>query len=533
MEDLERNEDYDGHETPVTSENSSGRSDYGRANQGQMLAGKKRRRSLLTSSVNGNDGGGGGTGEDDAMSSSSSDRPQSTSDSREEGLSSNNSSEENEHNFPIAHLRSSSKKKLSKSASTSTKSATTTSSSSNSLREGEFADPIGCFFDGGAAEETAKKSSRLGGMLSGRGAASDFTSEDVSSSDSAGKQHHSSDSKGCSDDKESSTASEKPSYFKQGSSREEISIGSDFNFGQPGSQLDAPSASKESDNRRFSCNTSSCSDIDAIIRRAQNAGKSSASSSSSDDFADQTCKSTNGIGNCLFDRTRAGIHEHRGFIDRKTAAHQSSENDSGSSNRSAVSSKGGSKDTSLGGSFSTSILDGIASVDNIGDGALSSSCSGGDNLNKLSESGGSSSDSDNVSTKESQDKESQRFEPMESDVAAASFPQVPLPQVSVTPTLTTPGNAPQLGTILNQAFLVPPARPRQVLPIYLDFFLMKRIEATLIKSQESHQRLRDWDAMMGLGSSHSITMTRSARSRKKLHNFTKKWLKKIGDGGIT
>lgn len=533
MDDSESYEDSERLEAPVTLENGSGRSASGRQNQNQTLAGIKRRRSLLTTSSDGSGVRGGGTGEDDTMSNSSSDRPQSTSDSREEGLSSNNSSEENERNLPIARLRSSSKKKDAKSASTSTKSATTTSSSSNSIPEGEFADPIGRFFDSGAAESTARKSSRLGGGFSGRGATSDLTSDDVSSSESAGKQHCSSDSdKHCSNDKELSTTLEKPSDLKLGTSRKEFAISSDFNFDKLSSRLDAPSESKESSDRRLSCNVSSGSDIDAIIRRAQNAGKSSASSSSSDDFSGQISKPSYGISNFLVDGTKTGIHEHKGLIGRRARTCQSSENESGSSNRSAVSSRGGSKDESMGGSFSTSNLDGIASVDNIGEGALSSSCSGGDNLNKLSD-GGSSSDSDVVSIRENQVEKTQSVERMETGAVAASFLQDPLPQVSVTSSSMIPGNSAQLGSMSNQAFFVPPARPHQVLPVHLDYFLMKRKEAILLKSQESHQRLREWDAMMGLGSSHSITMTRSARSRKKLLNFTKKCLKKLTDTGIT
>lgn len=527
---------------------------------------RKRRRSLP---------GGGDSIDDDVSSSSGSDRPQSTSDSREEGSSSNNSGEENEGKLPMDHYLSSTRKKYHYFYSTSSKSATT--SSRGSISQGAESS------SGSKKDESSMTECHAEGSFP-RGTTSDFTSKDSSSSDSGSKQqehvyhtaqeqqhqlhHHggtasTSRAEGSSNDDETSRIkSSGPSVILMGRRKgdffsEELSFSSDVtNLGQSQHQSQHDSSGHSSQRRptntgrteRRSSNNTSNSDIDAIIQRAQCAWKSSESSSFSDEMINKD-ESRASFSNGSTGKETPGIRQHKGLVNYISRKRDYKECRSSCSS-SAISSKGGSNDES-GGSLNTSCLDGITSEGNVGDGGLSSSyCSGGDNGYKDSESSGSSSDSDALSSKKSQVETSVNIEPSKKvhfhHITRDHLPQGTISEPpSRTPSTTTPTSSsttplePQSSSsttpvppqyVLNPViFTPPPLKQHHALPVYLDYCLMKRMEAALTNSQESQKQLNEWDTMMGLKSSHSYTMTRSTRSRKKLHNLTKKWLKKLGD----
>ena len=52
-------------------------------------------------------------------------------------------------------------------------------------------------------------------------------------------------------------------------------------------------------------------------------------------------------------------------------------------------------------------------------------------------------------------------------------------------------------------------------------------DGTMEQSQDSQQKIHDWDRKMGLKRSHSKTMRLSSRSRKQLRKFTQKDIKYI------
>ncbi|KAL7469745.1 hypothetical protein ACHAXS_010919 [Conticribra weissflogii] len=286
--------------------------------------------------------------------------------------------------------------------------------------------------------------------------------------------------------------------------------------------------------------TSSGSDIDAIIRRAKYASKPTADSSSSSDeisFFNEAKYSDPSIAD------KAPRIKNTSIADAPSVCNSSKTSDS----------NGGLE------SITTSCLDGIASDIDLGEGGFFAAESGSEIVAKNADSSSSDREIGNhkspavdkldrtestvphddeslqaASDQQARKSESSKdfhqssvrenpiqFMPYQNDSAPSSGTENIYQQSNQNYPLRV-----DISSILNTSYLSE-AQVQKLPPIHLDCSLIKRLDEALTKSHESLEMLKKWDASMGLKSSHSKTMTQSARSRKKLHSKIKRLVKKL------
>ncbi|KAL7464671.1 hypothetical protein ACHAXS_005004 [Conticribra weissflogii] len=285
---------------------------------------------------------------------------------------------------------------------------------------------------------------------------------------------------------------------------------------------------------RDSCSTSY---IDEIIRRAKNALKSTAySSSSSDDFS-------------FFGE----IENERGHqVAKQTAENGPQTKNGGNNDSSSVGNSSKSSDSFTGlASLGTACLEGIASDITVGDGGFSSGssgleyasqgadCSSSGRLERLDKS--FSVDRNDQNEKSSREGYSSiEFESSSDQFAdrVHKYERFSRNTISLRQTPSTSQNTAlknvvkidskpiDIPSVLNTSHY----RHEEVshmLPVHLHHSLLARMDKVLTNSHDSLQMLKAWDKGMGLKSTHSKTMTQSARSRKKLHTKIKRMIKML------
>ncbi len=287
-------------------------------------------------------------------------------------------------------------------------------------------------------------------------------------------------------------------------------------------------------NARDSCSTS---DIDEIILRAKNALKSTAySSSSSDDFS-------------FFGEIE---NESGHKVAKMTAAYGPQTNNGGNNDSSSVGNSSKSSDSFTGlASLGTACLEGIASDITVGDGGFSSGSSGLESASRDADCSSSgrlerldksfSVDRNDQNEKSSREGYSSiEFESSSDQFAdrVHKYERFSRNKISLRQTPSTSQNTAlkivvkidskpiDIPSVLNTSHYRY-EEVGQMLPVHLDRSLLARMDKVLTNSHDSLQMLKTWDKGMGLKSTHSKTMTQSARSRKKLHTKIKRMIKML------